>query len=537
MNGSGPVDHASALLAAIVESSDDAIVSKTLNGQITSWNAGAIRLFGYTPDEVIGKSILILLPKELVHEEAEILSRVRGGLRVEHYSTRRLRKDGKLVDVSITVSPVRDANGTIVGASKIARDITAQKLAASEREQLLESERAARSEAERLSHVKDEFLATLSHELRTPLNAILGWCQLLREPSFRSANQTKAIDTIERNARAQAQIIDDLLDLSRIISGKIQLAVAPLRVEEAVRLAVDVVQPSATAKRIDLSVRFEPGGAIIYADSARLQQILWNLLTNAVKFTPQRGTIKVLVRNLDDKVEVSVADSGIGISAEFLPQVFHRFRQAQTGMGRQYGGLGIGLSIVRNLVELHGGSISVFSQGENTGSTFSMMFARVTAEDGEKAVETPISAPPRRLAHRRILVLDDDPDGRDLLALLLEEHGASVTQASCAADALDYLQSERFDVLVSDIGMPGIDGYQLIQQIRGSAPAVMAGIPAIALSAYARPEDSKRSLAAGFQVHIAKPYSVSGLLDAVQIVLNENPASASITAQTQARVI
>ncbi len=462
-------------------------------------------------------------PKELVHEEAEILSRVRSGSRVEHYETRRVRKDGSFVDVSITVSPVRDATGTIVGASKIARNITAQKLATAEREQLLESERAARSEAERLSHVKDEFLATLSHELRTPLNAILGWCQLLREPSFRSANQPRAVDTIERNARAQAQIIDDLLDLSRIVSGKIRLTVAPLRLDEAIRLAVDVVQPTANAKRIQLSVDVAPGAAIISADSARIQQILWNLLTNAVKFTPNGGAIQVQLRTLEDKAELSVTDSGIGISPDFLPHVFHRFRQAETGSTRQYGGLGIGLSIVRNLVEMHGGSIEVHSRGSDSGTTFRMMFNRLTE------LEIVARGPIRHPHHLRP---DDSTDGASWCSTTIRtgatcSHSYSKnmaprsTQAASAQDAISSLWQQPFDVVVSDIGMPGMDGYQFIQEVRGLTPSPLAQIPAIALSAYARPEDRKRSLAAGFRVHIAKPYSVSGLLDAVQGVLGD----------------
>lgn len=528
MSGTEPVDDASALLAAIVESSDDAIVSKTLTGRITSWNAGAQRLFGYTAEEAIGNSVLILLPKELVHEEAEILGKIRAGQRVEHYETQRLRKDGTCVEVSITVSPVRDSTGSIVGASKIARDITVSKLAAAEREQLLESERAARNEAERLGHVKDEFLATLSHELRTPLNAILGWCQLLREPSFRSVNQSRAVDTIERNARAQAQIIDDLLDLSRIVSGKIRLNMAPLRLDEAVRLAVDVVQPAASAKRIQLNVTLDALAPIISGDSARIQQILWNLLTNAIKFTPSGGNISVTLEYIDERAVLTISDSGIGINSEFLPHVFHRFRQAETGSTRQYGGLGIGLSIVRNLVEMHGGSIEVNSAGTNHGTTFVMQFNCLTEHEARSSGITKVPAPVRRLDKRRILVIDDDPDGRDLLALLLEEHGAHVKQAASAQDAMSSLWQEPFDVVVSDLGMPGKDGYQFIQEVRGLSPSPLSKIPAIALSAYARPEDRKRSLAAGFQVHIAKPYSVAGLLDAVQEVLSRSQPDEAI---------
>jgi PAS domain S-box-containing protein len=523
MNAPAAAADASALLAAIVESSDDAIVSKTLNGEITSWNAGASRLFGYTAEEIVGASILLLIPQELVHEEAEIIGRIRSGRRVEHYETQRLHKGGARVDVSITVSPIRDANGVIVGASKIARDISAQRAAAAEREHLLESERAARAEAERLSHVKDEFLATLSHELRTPLNAILGWCQLLREPSFRSVNHPRAIDTIERNAQTQAQIIDDLLDLSGIVSGKIRLEIGPLRLDEAVRLAVDVIQPAANGKRIQLTVAIEPGAAVIGADSARMQQILWNLLSNSVKFTPNGGTVEITLRTVEGQARLTVTDSGIGIAPQFLPVVFERFRQAESGSTRRFGGLGIGLSIVRNLVELHGGSIGVRSEGIGRGASFDLSFNCLSEQEllSSTAVHTPPPPPQRRLESYKILVIDDDPDGRDLLALLLTENGAEVIQAASGQDAIDTLLHHSVDVVLSDIGMPDMDGYQFMQAVRSQSPSTFASVPAIALSAYARPEDRVRSLQAGFQLHLAKPYTVSGLLDAVQGLLGD----------------
>jgi PAS domain S-box-containing protein len=521
MNAAAQPDHASALLAAIVESSDDAIVGKTLTGTITSWNAGAKRIFGYEPDEVLGQSIILLIPDELVHEEAEILGRIRSGQRVEHYQTRRRRKDGKLIDVSITVSPIRDASGAIIGASKIARDITAEKVAAEQREKLLESERAARAEAERLSHLKDEFLATLSHELRTPLNAILGWCALLREPSFRGVDQKQAVETIERNARLQAQIIDDLLDMSRIVSGKIRLDVAPMRVEDAVRSAVDVIRPAAAAKRIRLDCRLDAGTPVVNADTARMQQILWNLLTNAVKFTPAGGTITIEARAVNSQAEITVTDSGVGISADFLPHVFDRFRQADAGTARKFGGLGIGLSIVRNLVELHGGTVRVHSEGTDRGTRFTLCFPALSIAEtqAQREDETVRMAALPRLDGRTLMAVDDDPDGRAVLARVLEERGARVFQAATAAEAMELLTTQDIDAVLSDIGMPGVDGYEFIRSVRRLRKPSAADVPAIAVSAYARPEDRVRAVAAGYQSHLAKPYTISGLLAAVGEVL------------------
>jgi PAS domain S-box-containing protein len=514
-------EQARAHLAAIVESSDDAIISKTLDGVITSWNQAATRLFGYEPDEIVGRSILQLIPPDLHHEETEIIARLRRGERVDHYETTRVTKTGELRRVSLTVSPVRDSTGRITGASKIARNIT-------EREQLLESERAARSEAERLSHMKDEFLATLSHELRTPLNAILGWAALLRQHAVQPDERERGLETIERNARAQAQIINDLLDMSRIVSGKLHLEVQPIQLHEVIAAAIETVRPSAEARHIRLQSMLDSSIGLTRGDPNRLQQVLWNLLTNAVKFTPPGGRIQVILERVNSHVEIVVEDDGLGIKAEFLPYVFDRFRQADASTTRRFGGLGLGLSIVRNLVEMHGGTVRVKSPGENLGSTFVVALPvsvvesepdrrrRVLQTEQLKVEE--IELP--RLAGATILVVEDEPDTRLLMTRILEERDARVLGASNAADALSVMASNKVDLLISDIGMPRMDGYQLIEQVRALDRQRKGPLPAIAVTAYARPEDRQRSLLAGYQTHIAKPLEARELVAAVASLLS-----------------
>jgi PAS domain S-box-containing protein len=524
-------EHARFRLAAIVESSDDAIISKTLEGIVTSWNAGATRLFGYTSEEMIGAPITRLIPHELLSEEDEILGKLRRGERIEHYETRRRVKDGRLVHVSLTVSPIRDITGAIVGASKIARDVTALRAASAEREQLLESERIARSEAERLGHLKDEFLATLSHELRTPLTAILGWCNVLRRrKNLTEADLQDAVETIHRNAKSQAQIIEDLLDMSRIVSGKIRLETNELDFGDLVQVAVDGIRPSAAAKGLKIQLLRRPQPILVNGDASRLQQVLWNLLTNAVKFTPAEGQIRVSVRQVGDQVELVVADSGIGIRPDFLPFVFERFRQADGSTTREHGGLGLGLSIVRNLVELHGGTVSAKSPGENLGTVFTV---RVTAATTLVGTNTALSGsfrqmsdPLTNLEGAVILIVDDEPDGRTLLGRLLREAGAEVFTAASAEEGLRILAARPVSVLISDIGMPGMDGFEFMRRVRASGHE-SSGVPAIALTAYARPDDRERSLAAGFQRHVSKPYSIADLSAAIAALWRESPAAAS----------
>jgi PAS domain S-box-containing protein len=717
-------------LAAIVESSDDAIISKRLDLTIVSWNQGAERLFGYRAEEMIGTPIIRIIPEELRHEEAEILAKLRRGERIDHYETVRIAKDGRRVEVSITVSPVRDEEGNIIGASKIARDVgvfkqaeralkeearaletlnrvghavsadlelerivqtatdaatelagaafgaffynvqdkdqesywlytlsgvsrdqferfpmpratavfsptfkgegvvrsdnilqdpryghsapyngmppghlpvcsylavpvvsrtgavigglffghpepgrfteraerlvsgiafqaataldnarlykgvqdelaartaaesalrdTEAKLraAVAEREQLLESERSARSEAERLGHMKDEFLATLSHELRTPLNAIQGWATVLQKGNLSAAERQPGLDAIERNARAQAQIINDLLDMNRIVAGKFYLEVQSMHFHEVITAAIEAVRPSADAKRLRIRTMLDSGIGATRGDPNRLQQVMWNLLTNAVKFTPAGGFVQVVLERVNSHVEIMVQDNGTGISADFLPYVFDRFRQADASASRRHGGLGLGLSIVKNLVELHGGSVRVRSPGQNEGATFVVSLPIISVDSDRR---TPVSTRDSlerelvaielpRLDNVRILVVDDEPDGRALLSRILQERGAISVCIGSAQGALESLQAQTFDILLSDIGLPELDGYALIRRVRAmDAPACR--IPAIAVTAYARAEDRQRSLLAGYQMHIAKPLEAPELIAAIASLL------------------
>lgn len=628
-----------ARLAAVVESSDDAILSKTLTGIIQTWNRGAERMFGYRAEEVVGKSITILIPPNRLNEESEILDKLKRGERIEHYETVRVRKDGTTLVVSLTVSPIREVGGEIIGASKIARDITTRKrmeealresesrlravveatpecvkivasdgalmfmnpagiamieadtldsvrgacvfdlIAAehrahwqeqharvcagqklnwefeviglggtrrwmethavplalangqtgqlavtreittrrkseAEREQLLESERAARAEAERVSRMKDEFLATLSHELRTPLNAILGWSQILRSRGHADQELMEGLSVIERNTRAQTRLIEDLLDMSRIISGKIRLDVQQVDLQDVISAAVASVRHSADAKEIRLQVVLDPLAGPVRGDPGRLQQCFWNLLSNAIKFTPRGGRVQVGLERVNSHLEVCVVDSGLGIKPEFLPHVFERFRQADSSTARQHSGLGLGLSIVKHLVELHGGSIRAKSAGEGQGATFciELPLMVIHPRDDNTRREHPRGFAPIALSNDHpslegltVLAIDDEPDARNLIKRVLEECGAKVILAASAAEGLEMMKSQRPDVILSDVGMPGGDGYEFIKKVRSLSHEDGGRTPAAALTAFARAEDRTRALRAGYQMHVAKP--------------------------------
>ena len=818
-------------LTALIESADDAVISKTLNGIITSWNMGAQRIFGYTADEVIGKSITILIPENHREEEPAILSRLRAGERIEHYETVRVRKDGTLIDISLTVSPIKGPNGQIIGASKIARDVSEQRQArraldeASERlrlaleaarlgdwswdkrtdkvtlsetaacifgippgpsmtwtemrdllheddrerarvavdqalanrseydieyrvkrpnhpevwvyakgraihgpgqsvlgmlgfvqdisvrkaneetlreqtetlrtlneigktisaelnlhntvqavtdaateltgaqfgsffynvlndegasymlftlagapreafarlpmprptdlfgptfrgegvvriddvkvdprygksspyyglpdgylpvtsylavpvisrsgevlgglffghperamfterdeiivsglasqaavamdnARLYEAAKKARAEAEQAatenerlyrqaeesSRLKEEFLATISHELRTPLSAILGWTRMLRLGQLSPEDSTKALDTIERNARAQAQLVDDLLDVSRIITGKLRMDVRPADPESFIDAAVEAVRPAADAKGVRIQKVIDTGPISIPGDPVRLQQVVWNLLSNAIKFTPRGGRVQIRSERVNSHLEIVVSDTGQGIPPEFLPHVFDRFRQADQKTSRHHGGMGLGLAIVRHLVELHGGTVSAKSEGEGKGATFTVMLPispvyQVDASGGRVHPGARDLLPPNdssdRLDGLRILAVDDESDTRELLKQGLEYCGATVKVVGTAAEAIDALMSSVPDILISDIGMPGTDGYDLIKQVR-RLPADRGGkIAAIALTAYTRVEDRLHALRAGYDMHVPKPVELAELV-------------------------
>jgi PAS domain S-box-containing protein len=824
-------------LTALIESADDAIISKTLESIITSWNKGAERIFGYTAEEMIGKPITLLIPEGHADEEPTILARLKAGERIEHYETVRVRKDRQLIDISLTVSPIKGPEGTIIGASKIARDITEQRQArkaldeasqrlklaltasrlgdwswdlktdlvnmsetaahifdippgphmtwaemvnliheddreparvaiekavaehtdydiefrviradksevwvsakgrglygdegevvgmlgflqdisnrktteetlreqaealrtlnevgqiisaeldlhktvqavtnaateligarfgsffynvlneegasqmlcafagvpraafaplpmlqttnlfgptfgtegvvriadvkldprygqnspyygmpdghlkvtsylavpvisrsgdvlgglffghpdpdffterdemtvfslasqaaiAMDNARLYEAAKKARGEAEKAaveneglyrqaeesSRLKEEFLATISHELRTPLSAILGWARMLRLGQLSDQNAAKALETIERNARAQAQLIDDLLDVSRIITGKLRMDVRPADPKSFIDAAVESVRPAAEAKGVRVQKVIDTGPVSIPGDPVRLQQIVWNLLSNAIKFTPRGGRVQIRSERVNSHLEIVVSDTGQGIPPDFLPHVFDRFRQADQRASRQHGGLGLGLSIVRHLVELHGGTVSASSAGEGQGATFTVMLPITPLykvdSSGDRVHPAardllPAHDTTDRLDGLRILVVDDEPDTRELLKQGLEYCGAVVRVASCAAEAIDELVASIPDILISDVGMPGTDGYDLVRQVRGLPPEKGGKVAAIALTAYTRTEDRLHALRAGYDMHVPKPVELAELCAVVATV-------------------
>lgn len=407
--------------------------------------------------------------------------------------------------------PLRDGNGTILKWFGTCTDIEDNKQADQEREALLASERAARTEAERAVRVKDEFVATLSHELRTPLNAILGWAQFLLRDRSDPVKLSKGLEVIHRNARLQAQMVDDLLDMSRIMSGKLRLDVSEMELAPVIDNVLASVQPAADAKEICITGSAD-AGILILGDPARLQQVLWNLVMNAIKFTPRQGTVTIALRRRNTDAELAVSDSGKGIKAEFLAHVFDRFRQEDSSTTRIFSGLGLGLAITRQLVEMHGGDIHAASDGEGRGATFTVHLplcaprrnALVSAPAGLPRAQSDAGVDPR-LDGMHILLVEDEPDGRDLVQRLLEDRGARVTACASAAAGLDAFMLERPDLVLSDIGMPIQDGYEFLRLLRQREGSANPPIPAVALTALARSEDRQRALLAGFQSHIAKP--------------------------------
>lgn len=634
-------------LAAIVESSDDAIVSKDLNGIINSWNKGAERILGFTAEEVIGQPVTILIPQDRQAEETEILDRIRKGQRIEHFETIRRRKDGNVINVSLTVSPIKNERGEVIGASKIARDITeskraeeeirfqahllnavdqaviatdldgtvtfwnsfAEKLygwpaaealganvldltpspamreqaaeillrlqagnswagefevqrrdgtffpaqvndspilndkgqligivgvsvdnterrrAEQEREDLLLREREARAEAESANRLKDEFLATLSHELRNPLNVVIGYSEILRRSDENQSHTfvTKAAEAIRRNALAQAQLVSDLLDLSRLQMGKLSLDRKPVSLSTVIKEAVETVSAELKAKAISLSVELDTEILVVEGDSVRLGQIAWNLLNNAVKFTPANGRIKITLGQEGNEARLIVDDSGQGISPEFLPHIFEMFRQADASSSRRQGGMGIGLALVKQLVELHDGRVQVYSAGIDRGARFTVWIPLY--KPGAEELSSEKVGSTGALSAKFILIVDDSTESTEMLAKLLELEGAFVESAKSGAEALEIAQQKRFDLVISDISMPEMDGYQLLRELR-QVPE-MENVPAIALTGYGRTADVERAHAEGFAEHLTKPIDIDELLRIVKRLTDEdqNPVS------------
>jgi len=523
-------------LAGILGSAMDAIVSVDAAQRIVLFNRAAEQMLGWKASEILGQPLDRLLPARFREVHAAHIARF-GQTGVTARSMRSpgdlvaLRADGQEIPIEATISQVEVDGHKIY--TVILRDITERKKAEAEQTRLLAGEQAARDAVEAAGRAKDEFLASLSHELRAPLNTILMWAHLLRDGRLDQAAAASALETIERSTKAQVQIIADLLDVSRIVSGKLALETVPVDPSAITQAALDVVRPAALAKDIRLETALDHAAGPVLADPNRLQQVLWNLFSNAVKFTPRGGSVAVSLRRLGSHVEFVVRDSGEGISPEFLPHVFARFRQADGSTTRTHGGLGLGLSIARQLVELHGGTINATSAGVGQGSAFTVRLpvpAAALQEGGATRRESGAADQAREraaLAGLRVLVVDDEPEARVVLRAALEGYGAEVFAAASAPEALEAMGRFQPQVLVSDIGMPGEDGYALIQKLRALPGAAEAGVPAIALTAYVRTEDRARALAAGYQAHLAKPVAPAELATTVAILTGRVPAPAA----------
>jgi PAS domain S-box-containing protein len=519
--------------------SDYAIFMTDAQGSVSAWNGGATVVLGYSANEILAQPVTRFCTAEDIHArvaEEKMREAARSGRAT--INGWRLRKDGTRLFIEGVVTAVRDEADQLSGFAYFLRDVTEKRRIEMEREHLLDSERAARSQAERASRTKDEFLATLSHELRTPLNAILGWTQLLRKSRELPPDASNGLTVIERNARAQVQIIEDLLDMSSIISGKVRLDVQRLDLASVVEATIETVRPAALAKSIRLHVMLDPLAGPVRGDPNRLQQVLWNLLTNSMKFTPRDGRVSVTLSRVNSHLELEVADNGEGIDPTFLPHVFDRFRQADSTASRRHGGLGLGLSIVKQLVEMHGGSISARSAGTGMGATFRVSLPLMASLDDSLEPERSRHHPRRwgdfpmveerstDLSGLKVLVVDDEPDARNLIQRVLQDCHATVVTAASADEAVRMLEHEAPDVLISDVGMPGEDGYSLIRRVRSLGNG-NAHVSAIALTAYARTEDRVKAIHAGFQLHLSKPVEAIELIAMVESLVRRPPPGPS----------
>jgi PAS domain S-box-containing protein len=509
-------------LRAVLASIGDGVVAADREGRITYLNAVAERLTGVGERDALGRLVAEVLRPAAAVGEASLGRALAEGLRGPAPFQLAMAAAGGELPVEGIAGPLAD--GGAPGVVLAFRDMAERRAAEAERARLLASERAARAEVERASRAKDEFIATVSHELRTPLNAVLGWARLLRMGKLDPASIARAVESIERSATTQAQIVDDLLDIARIARGQLKLDVRPVELVPVVEAAIDAVRPASQARDIEIAAVLEPGVGPVAGDPGRLQQVAWNLLSNAIKFTPAGGRVEVRLRQEQEQAALSVKDTGAGIPAEFIPRVFERFSQADSSSTRAHGGLGLGLAIVRHLVEAHGGTVSVESTGPGHGSTFTMRLpisrptARRVARAAPPADDAALPLPERPLASLRslrILVVDDDPDTLEVVREVLERAGALVTTVSSAPEAIEALAAAPPDVLLSDIGMPGEDGFSLIRRVRRLAPSSGGEVPAAALTAYTQAEDRRQALLAGYQLYLPKPIEPSELTAAI----------------------
>ncbi len=505
------------LLSAVEQSKDSIIITTSLlnppHPKIVFVNPAFTQMTGYTTSEVLGKTPRILQGPNTDRALLDDLRQHLSDGEPFHGEAINYHKDGTEFYIEWHITPIRNVNSSITHFVAIQRDITARKLMEQERDRLLEREQANRTEAEAANRVKDEFLAMLSHELRTPLTPILGWSKLLQTNKLSETKLQEALSTIEQHAKRQAKLVDDLLDLSRIIQGKLSLNLTCVTLVTPIAAALETVRLAAEAKSIHVKTMLDVTVGQVMGDASRLQQVFWNLLSNAIKFTPQGGCITVELERVDRSAQITVTDTGQGIHTDFLPFVFDRFRQEDSSMTRSFGGLGLGLAICRQLVEAHGGTIAAESPGVGQGATFTIRLPLMTTSQQTSNSEPFV--PSLDLSDIKVLVVEDDPGTREFVAFTLEQYKADVTATSSAVEALEVLAQSKPDILVIDIGMPQVDGYTLVRQIRSRTPEQGGQIPAIALTAYVGEHDQRLALAAGFQMHVPKPIEPAELVAVV----------------------
>lgn len=506
---------AHARLAAIIESSDDAIVSKTLDGIIQTWNKGAERIFGWTAEEVIGKPITIIIPPERLGEEPDILARMRAGERIDHFETVRQTKDGRLLYVSVTISPIRDDSNRIVGISKVARDITLQKKFQQELQAAKHaadtarvSAEQAREAAEAANRSKDQFLSVLSHELRTPLTPVIAAIGLLENDASVPAPVLEQLQMIRRNVQTEARLVDDLLDLTRIARGTIRLHHEVVDAHAVIRNVVSMFHQEMEDKGLTIAVALRARRFHIWADPGRFQQMLLNLISNAIKFTPADGVVTVRTSNENGTVKIEIVDTGVGIEPDVLPRLFRPFEQGETSVTRQFGGLGLGLSIVKSLVEMHKASITATSEGKNKGATFTLRVE--TVDPSHPGTGSAARSGGTRNKSYRVLLVEDHADTRYVLSKLLASFGCVVTTAATVKEAVEASERQTFDLLLSDIGLPDGSGIDVMRHM------ARFKVTGIALSGFGQDEDLQRSRDAGFTTHLTKPVTLQVLEDVIR---------------------
>jgi PAS domain S-box-containing protein len=484
-----------------------------LDYQVLTWNKTAQQIYGWKSFEILHQPLPVI-PEAYKNAFVGCVERVLQNQTLKNLEFRHLTKDGSEVDINVSLAPIHDSDGNCSCFIMTAVDITLSKQVEAERRVLLQREQKARADAEKASRIKDEFLAIVSHELRTPLNAILGWTKLISSGRIKPERFEQALEVIDRNATLQAQLIEDLLDISRIIRGKLHLELNSVNLAEVIRETVETLALAAEAKSINVQVNLDSNVKNIVGDSNRISQILWNLLSNAIKFTHNGGSVEIYLSEINSTAQIQISDTGIGISSDFLDSIFEYFHQVDGSTTRSKGGLGLGLAITRHLVDAHGGTIAAESLGEEQGATFTVKLPiKIRNVESEALLESKDSD--RQLNGIKALLVDDEPDARELLAFILEEQGAEIELAGSAKQALDKLESFLPDIIISDIGMPGENGISLLKKIRALPRDRGGDIVAIALTAFATEDDRKKCLDAGFQVHLAKPFDADRLISIV----------------------